>query len=232
MIIHVLDVETTGLEPEKDDAVVQIAACLVAGNFSGWFVADDPIESFVNPHRTIPATASGVHHIIDADVAGAPDLGPALDLVLGPSWQSTVEICCAHHCRFDMGFLPMLKDRKWVDTYRCSLHVWPDAPAHSNQVLRYWLGLDLPRTGAHNAASDVIVTAHILCRLLAERSVEDLLRLSQKAVLMKKVGFGMHYGELWTDVPISYLEWAAKKDDFEPDVKFTIKSELARRRAQ
>jgi exodeoxyribonuclease X len=74
------------------------------------------------------------------------------------------------------------------------------------------------------------MTAHILCRLLAERSVDELLKLSTKAVVLKKVGFGKHRGQLWTDVPDSYLTWASGQD-FEPDVKFTVKTELARRAA-
>ena len=53
-------------------------------------------------------------------------------------------------------------------------------------------------------------------------------RLSTKAVVLRKVGFGKHFGSLWADVPLDYLEWCARQD-FDPDVKFTVKSELARR---
>jgi DNA polymerase-3 subunit epsilon len=67
--------------------------------------------------------------------------------------------------------------------------------------------------------------------LLQERTLDELLRLSTKAVVLKKVGFGKHFGRLWTEVPEDYLGWGARQD-FDPDVKFTIKSEIARRRAE
>ena len=73
------------------------------------------------------------------------------------------------------------------------------------------------------------MTAFILTKLLDERTVEALLKLSTKAVLLKKVSFGKHFGQLWTEVPDSYLDWAVRQD-FEPDEKFTIKSEIARRK--
>jgi DNA polymerase-3 subunit epsilon len=65
--------------------------------------------------------------------------------------------------------------------------------------------------------------------LLAERTVDELLKLSTKAVVLRTVGFGKHFGKLWAETPIDYLEWA-QKQDFDADVKFTIKHELARRK--
>ena len=38
-----------------------------------------------------------------------------------------VNICAAHNCDFDRGFLPMLADGRWIDTLQCAKHVWPDA---------------------------------------------------------------------------------------------------------
>ena len=67
-------------------------------------------------------------------------------------------------------------------------------------------------------------------RLLTERSIEELLKLSKKAVVLKKVGFGKHFGMLWADVPGSYLEWASRQD-FDPDIKFTVQHEIARRKS-
>src|SRR5262245_25865334 len=32
----------------------------------------------------------------------------------------------------------------WLCTYKSALRAWPDAPRHSNSVLRYWLGIDIP----------------------------------------------------------------------------------------
>lgn len=235
MIIHVIDVETTGLDPATDK-VVEVAAVRLyetwhpqpssAPELSVDWEIFELGSTFVNPHCRIPPEASAVHHITDDDVANAPDLDDAVDQIL--LRREVVTIIAGHAARFDHGFLPMLHDRKWIDTYRCALHIWPDAPNHKNQTLLYWLGIDLPRDGAHRALADATVTAHVLRRMIAERPVDELIRLSTKAVVLKKVGFGKHFGALWVDVPMDYLRWA-ERQDFEPDVKFTIKSEIARR---
>lgn len=235
MIIHVIDTETTGLDPEKD-RIVEFAAvkCVHSTHADGSF-DDFRFEpwgsSLVNPGIPISPEASAKHHLIDEDVAGAPSLEEAVANVLGAFYPDATVPICGHNCRFDRAFLPMLHDRPWLDTYRCAMHVWPDAPAYGNQVLRYWMKFDLPRDHpTHRALPDAIVTAHLLAHLLRERSVDDLLKLSTKAVLLRKVSFGMHFGKLWAEVPTSYLEWS-QKQDFDPDVKFTVKSELAARRS-
>jgi exodeoxyribonuclease X len=228
MKIHIVDVETTGLDPEKD-RIVELAAVMVSDMIDGRWIAYDERQSFVDPGIPIPPEASGVHHIIDEDVKGAPQLFEAIEDVFGLDWQDGVDLIAGHNCRFDRDFLTPLRNKSWIDTWRCAMHVWPDAPGFGNQTLRYWLGIVLPRDGAHRALADARVTAEILIRLLAERSIDELRRLSTKAVVLKKVGFGKHFGLLWTEVPKSYLEWA-RDQDFEPDVRHTIKFELARRR--
>lgn len=235
MRLHVIDTETTGLDPATD-RVVEIAAIEVREvevdgaepRAPRWAIGPGD-ASFVKPGVLISFEAMGVHHIIESDVADAPELGEALDRVLTPFWRETVDIVVGHNCRFDRDMLLPLREKRWLDTYRCSLHIWPDAPNHKNAVLYYWLGFPRPAlVNAHSALFDARLTANILCRLLAERSVDELLHLSTKAAVLKKVGFGMHFGKLWTEVPTGYLEWA-RGQDFDPDVKFTVKTELARR---
>jgi exodeoxyribonuclease X len=227
-MIGVIDVETTGLDPAID-RVVEIAMAevdlgdqlTIPMRVGKWWSA------YVNPGCPISPEASAVHHIVDRDVVASPGLEEVLELAKA---GEGVEIMAAHNCRFDRSFLPMFHGKKWIDTYRCAMHLWPDAPNFQLQTLRYWLKLDLPHGRAHEAANDVVVAAHILIKQLGERSVDDLLLLSTKACSLKKVGFGKHFGKLWTEVPMGYLEWAAKQDrDFDPDVRFTVRTELARR---
>jgi exodeoxyribonuclease X len=219
-MITVLDVETTGLDPT--DAVVEIAAvCLDNGNVG------EPIASFVKPDRPIPPEASGIHGIIDVDVAEAPELRLAVALVV----PANTTFVAAHNARFDRSCLPMLHDKAWIDTYRVSLHLWKDAPNFRNMTLRYWLDLDLPRNGAHRATEDVIVTAHILKRQLEERTIDELIQLSTKRVVLREVDFGKYRGELWAKVPIDYLDWmeSVGLGEFEPDIAYTVAMELRRR---
>lgn len=230
MIIHVVDVETTGLDPAKD-RVVELAAVQLLCLEDPTLPSINPFGStFVNPRCAIPPEVTAVHHIIELDVAGAPDLGEAIDYVLTPFWRETVDIVAAHNARFDRDFLPPLKDKRWVDTYRCALHLWPDAPSFKNAALYYWRGFKrIEPVEAHRASYDALLTAHILREMLAERTVDELLRLSTKAALLRKVKFGKHAGMLWAEVPSDYLSWAARQDFDDADVKFTVKSEMARR---
>lgn len=230
MKIHIIDTETTGLDPAAD-RVIQIAAVELALDVdTKKWIPSRGITSFVNPGRPIPPEATGVHHIIDSDVEGAPTLDQALETVLNPLFM--VDVCAAHNAPFDKSFLPPLAERRWIDTLRCSKHVFPDAPNFQNSTLYYFLGFKRPDGIApHSALFDAKITTRILIRLLAERTLDELLVLSRKAVLLKKVGFGMHFGKLWVDVPVSYLDWANGAEGLDPDVKFTVKKELARRAA-
>lgn len=229
MKITVVDCETTGLSPETD-RVVQVAAVeLTLDADTKKWIPGRGLASFVNPGRPIPPEATGVHHIIDSDVEGAPTLDDALSIVLDPLYM--VDVVVAHNAPFDKSFLPSLSERRWIDTLRCCKHIFPDAPSFGNCVLYYYLGFKRPEGIApHSALFDAKITARILIRLLAERTLDELLILSRKAVLLKKVGFGKHFGKLWTEVDTSYLEWASGVDDLDLDVKFTVKKELARRR--
>ena len=77
-IVPVFDVETTGLKAEEGDRVIEVAAVRVGIKSDGTVLIEEQGQrSFVNPHCPIPPQASGVHHIIDKDVEGAPDLDEA-----------------------------------------------------------------------------------------------------------------------------------------------------------
>lgn len=229
MNIFVIDTETTGLDPAVD-RVVEIAAVEMSLADGAWSIGAGAV-SFVNPRRPIPPEASAVHHILDADVAAAPDMLEAIDKVLPVTWRDSVDLVAAHNARFDLSFLPMLKEKRWIDTYRCALHVWPDAPRHNNCTLFYWLGCPRPaEVRAHSALFDAHVTAHLLSRLLENLTVDDLLKLSTKLVVLKTCRFGKHSGALWMDVPLDYLQWASRQD-FDPDVAFTVKHEIQRRKS-
>ena len=234
---------------EEGDVAVEVGLVLLGMRSNGSVVIQQHgTRSFINPRgRPLPPQASGVHHIIDSDIDDdTPGLHKELDLILEPFGLGGVSICAAHNCDFDRRFLPMLADRRWIDTLQCAKHVWPDAPDHKNQTLRYWLGIDLPRDGAHRALEVAIVTAHVLARLLAERTVDDLIALTITPVLLRKVDFGKHHGQLWTEVPVDYLYWvwrtaaqnAAAKEAGRsvssgrldhPDVIWTVQTELRRR---
>lgn len=201
--IVVFDTETTGTECEVDRLVEIAGVSFSTGmNFS----------TLVNPGRDIPAEAKAIHHINESDVVDAPGEGLAVDTFYDA--LGAPDILAAHNAKFDRGFISRIKPEwkpQYICTYKCSLLAFPDAPKHSNQVLRYYLGLDVSVPEGlfpHRALYDVIVTAAILRELLTIFSVERMIDISANPVLLPKVPFGKHVGKTWDQVDYGYLKWA------------------------
>jgi exodeoxyribonuclease X len=222
----VTDTETTGLDPATDK-LVEIAGV--------WREDDGPMqiyESLCNPGRDIPPQARAVHHISPDDVKDASSpagaLARLLDLAVPKIVQDPPMVFVAHNAEFDRSFLAALSsgfvEQPWVCTWRCAMHLWPSAPSHSNQVLRYWLGLEpvLPKElYPHRALYDTIVTEAILRKMLETTSLQELLRLSYEPVVLETVRFGKHRGAKWNEVPRDYLHWVVKQQDMDKDVRHT-----------
>ncbi len=216
----VVDVETTGMDPQVNK-IVQIAAYEVyRGEITLLY------ESLVHPLRSIPPETSAVHHITDKMVEFA--------LPWEAVWRqmgavlASMDVLVAHNAVFDRGFLPET-GKPWLCTKRLAQHLWPEAPNHKNQTLRYWLGLELA-AAAHDATGDTLVTAHVLLKeieaYLARGGADDpmaLVRLADAPVRIEKMPFGKHFGTTLSDVPSDYLRWTLKNiQDMDPDLRWSI----------
>ena len=227
--VRVLDVETTGADPANSD-VIEV----------GWVDVDsdgrmgEPYSLIARPERAIELEAMAVHHLTEADVASGVSRSEWQEALLAGAPAAFV----AHNAKFEAGCWPDPEIR-WVCTYKSALRLWPEAPRHSNQVLRYWLKLDAePDFDAgkamppHRAAPDAYVTAHIFSRMLAaegENRLRRLLAWTREPGLLPKVQFGKHYGASWADVPADYLQWIGRQTDMDEDVVFTAAREMERR---
>lgn len=241
MLIRVVDLETTGFDPSTA-GVCEIGWCdLVArrrdlvGGPTDWTV-EGGYWMFVNPGRPITPETSAIHHIIDEDVARASPFGEALADVLSPT-EPSIAVLAAHSSKFERQWLTdeATGGLPWVCTYKCALRLWPDAPLHSNQGLRYWrrpVGLDRAVANmAHRAYPDAYVTAHHLRDLLDFAPLEDLIRWSGEPALQVRCQIGKNRGMPWREVDTGFLSWVAVRD-FDEDVLFTVNHELDRRRTE
>lgn len=249
--ITVLDTETA----DFDGGVCEIAAVSLQRGGSGSWGITGFHQSLCNPGRPISIEAMAVHHITDEEVAGAPSIDDVLDArsdVYGPRLDRTH---AAHNAEFDQGVLPLewrarnligsphhLADGStpqldWIDTYRCAMHLWPESPRFSNQVLRYHLGLDvsdMPEEAGgivHRALYDTWCTAKMLLLMLQDHSPEELIELSGRPVDLstRRVGFGKHHNLTWSQVPSDYLRWILDKSDIDdPDQRHTARTLLGR----
>jgi exodeoxyribonuclease X len=229
MIVRIFDVETTGLDP-KDDRIVEIAAYDLYVDGTIIRVGCD----LINPRKPIPPEASAVHHLTDIDVVTAPLFGTVwAERYMPPAGT----ICAAHNCEFEQEFLPTPAGVQWLCTYKCALRKWPDAPGHSNQVLRYWrkfddrdgFDCDLARL-AHRAEPDTYVTAWLLRDLLSDAPIETLVAWSKEPKVFPVLTFGKHRGEKWAEVPFGYLQWLRDgQHNMDADWRHGARIELDRR---
>lgn len=232
--VRVIDIETTGLPKEgepNDHAIVEAARCDVVFSPSGEVLVGSPVSMLVDPGRPIDAEASATHHIVAADLVGAP--GPAEAIAFLAA--DPPDFYAAHNADFDRRFFDV-PEAPWICTYKAALRVWPDAPRHGNQVLRYWLGLDegLDRDTAmppHRAGPDTYVTAHLLAALVAQgTSLDDMARWSTGPALLPRIAFGKHKGSRWEDLPSDYLDWLANKaTEIDRDAKANARHHLRKR---
>lgn len=232
MLIRVVDFESTGLpEAEGGAAICEVGWCDVEVNIGETIsaVVGTSRSVLCDPGRPIPPEIRAVHHIGDADVAGAMNQETALAMIN----DGMADYFVAHHCTFEQALFPQA-GKPWLCTYRAAVRLWPDAPGHSNQVLRYWLGLELANEFAmppHRAAPDAYVTAHILARIIEDgrASIEDLARWSSGPPLLPRINFGKHRGAKWEDVPTNYLDWIVNKSDLDGDTKANARHHLKAR---
>ncbi|MGF7148954.1 exodeoxyribonuclease X [Sphingomonas zeicaulis] len=230
MRLRVVDLETTGMEPPAE--IVEFGYSDVLLN-AGAASITPPVAWLYRPLNGIPPETMAVHHLTPADFH--PEMAPATPghMRAALAHGGAPDVLVAHNCAFERKFLrsDVTGATPWICTYKAAMHVWPDAPKHGNQVLRYWRGLSLDPALAmppHRAGPDAWVTAHLLLELLRVASVEQMVAWSEQPRPMPTLPFGKHRGATWPDVPADYLQWMVGQD-MDPDVLWHARAELARR---
>ena len=96
----VVDIETTGFEPQKGDEVVEVACVVVENGATAgeW-------SSLVRPSRPIPKDASAIHGITDDMTASAP---AAADVAAALRARCGDHFLAFHNAMFDLAFLRAL----------------------------------------------------------------------------------------------------------------------------
>src|SRR5438093_7663946 len=156
-----LDLETTGLDPERD-RVIEVGA--VAFDTGGILAT---LGRLVDPGRSVPDAVLKLTGIRAADLRGGstPEvaLGELAELVKGRQ-------AVGHGAMLDTGFLAAagLWDggREIIDTLHVARILLPHVPSHSLPLLAAELGLEQPRP--HRALDDADATRQLFLRLREE----------------------------------------------------------------
>ncbi len=183
-VFAVVDLETTGFNPQKD-RIVQMAAVLVNGR--GEVV--DTFDTVVKPEspEQYEHGAEHVHGISREMVQNGMPLRDALKQI----WSFTDgKVFTAHNAKFDISFLEAESERvgmkrevrNYLDTLALAREADSDRQRkHSLQALCDHYGVTVER--AHEAMSDAKATATILLKLIDElgvRSTDQLPGLSSE----------------------------------------------------
>lgn len=160
-----VDVETTGLTPDKGARVCEIALLRSEGERE---VAR--FESLVHPQQSIPPEVIAVHGITDTMVAEAPVFATLLpdirDLLQGA-------VVVGHNVHFDLRFLRHewhagggeLPECAAIDTLALA-RTYFDFPQNGLGAIAASLGI--VHTAAHRAMGDVLATWEVLQHLVVE----------------------------------------------------------------
>lgn len=228
--VLVVDTETTGSGPE--DQVVEIAVRGRRMTEGGELLQQWSWHSLVRPTCSVRPEARAAHHITDAELEQAPTMAellerePELGGLRGRNAPAEEDdrVLVAHSVVFDRAMLAQSAPtgtELWLPyrdicTYRCSLHRWPRAKGHSNQYLRYYLGVNGVPSDAgppHRAPHDAMVTSEILDTLLGYSSIEELIRITRDPMLLEICRIGEHRGKPWAEVPVKFLHWIMGKGE-------------------
>ena len=145
-----IDIETTGLDPQKD-AIIEIGAV----RFNGQRIEDE-WSTLINPGRHIPENITQLTGIDDAMVRHAPRIADVLSELADFVGAAPV---LGQNVRFDLGFLQrqrVLTLNPVVDTYELASVLLPTASRYNLGALGQLLGIPLPAT--HRALDDARVT--------------------------------------------------------------------------
>lgn len=232
-IARVIDYETSDAPDQNPDAeIIEMGRADV--NIEGRYV-ENQWRSFCLPRGPISPVARSVHHIEDAELQDAPQARELWDTLF--EGLTAADYLVAHKAEFEAHFHAG-QGQRWIDTYKVARVVWPDAPKHTNQALRYWLGLPCDAQLAfppHRALPDAYVTAHLFIRLLDHKTPEEMATISEYPALLKSVNFGKYYGSGMTfeqcarDDP-GYMEWVRDISNMSADTKFSARYWLQKQR--
>ena len=159
----VIDIETTGLSPDKDK-IIQIAALRYEN-----FIPTEAFVSLVDPETHIPASASEVNGLYDEDITGAPKLSSIAEGYADFIGTSPV---IGYNVAFDLSFLycagiDLISKRKIYDVKALAKKLYKKKIDHYSleNVLSY---KDISIGDLHDAKTDCYAAGTLFMEMIRE----------------------------------------------------------------
>ena len=166
----VLDTETTGLDPNSGDRIVEIGAVKLINHLP----TGETYQVYINPEREMPEEAFAVHGLSAeflADKQVFADVAEGFLEFLGDA------ILVIHNAAFDMKFLnfelgllqkPTLPSTRAVDTVSMARRKFPGSPANLDALCRRFQ-IDLSDRTLHGALKDAKLLSEVYLELIGGR---------------------------------------------------------------
>lgn len=170
--IAVVDVETTGLSPWRNDRIVELAIVVISPN--GQILAE--YETLLNPNRDIGP--SHIHQIHASDILHAPIFSDVAGDVL--EILSSANIIAGHNISFDRNFIVKEYERIGIQfpeiPFLCTYQLFG-----RNSLASCCAEFGVEFDGiAHRALMDARVTAQLVTRICADNlNILDNYRISE-----------------------------------------------------
>lgn len=223
-----LDCEMTGLDRDKD-RIIEVAAV----RFSLSEIINQ-FETMIDPECPISEDSLAIHHISAEMLIGKPKIEMILPDLLAFVGK---DIIIGHGIEFDIDMIARAATRAsiscgltscWtIDTLRLARQ-YGDSPNNSLESLA--AHFNVPNPGAHRALNDVMMNIEVFKHLVRRyHTLEEVKAILSKPIRMKYMPLGKHKGRLFSEIPLQYLQWAARLD-FDQDLLYSIRLELKKRK--
>ena len=181
----VLDTETTGFDPESGDRIVEIGALELYNHLP----TGETFHVYINPERSMPDEAFGVHGIGPDLLQSGPRAAEAGEVTLkdkplfrevGQKFLDFVGMdskLVIHNASFDMKFLnaelrwlnlPQIPWERALDTLAIARKKFPGSPASLDALCRRF-GIDNSSRTLHGALLDSEILAEVYLELIGGR---------------------------------------------------------------
>ena len=185
----VLDTETTGLDPDSGDRILEIGAVELVGHVP----SGNTFHQYVNPEREVPKEAVDVHGLTDDFLRDKPAFGAIAQDFLEFIGDAKLVI---HNAAFDLKFLnaelrwlalPQIDEGRAVDTLEIARRKFPGSPASLDALCRRF-GVDNSNRTLHGALLDSEILAEVYLELIGGRQPDLLLATRDEATVAAKAG--------------------------------------------
>jgi DNA polymerase III subunit epsilon len=185
------DVETTGLDPDKEEIIEVAGVKFTFEKKDGKLVTREIAQygSLVKPGKLIPDDATRINNITNQMVENAPDLKPVLIAFLRFCGLSSILV--AHNASFDAAFIGkgirkqglVMPQNPIIDSLKMVRKIMPEYASHKlGEVARKLgdqTGLGIAKGELHRATYDCQILKEVFCACLRKRYQDKDLAMDQ-----------------------------------------------------